>query len=54
MRPRTLEDAIREVVFNDYGLIDYDDMVDDIAEKIRQGFILPILNEHGLPVPNEA
>lgn len=54
MRPQSLEEAIRDVVINDYGLIDYEIMVDEIAEKIRDGFIIPILKEHGLPVPSEV
>lgn len=53
MRLQTLEDVIRDVVINDYGLIDYETMIGEIAEKIRDGFIVPILKEHGLPVPGE-
>lgn len=54
MRPQSLEEVIRDVVINDYGLIDYEVMVGQIAEKIREGFIVPILKEHGLSVPDQA
>ena len=54
MRPLTLEDAIRDVVVIENGLIDREDMVFAIAERIREGFIIPILEKHGLPVPTEV
>ena len=54
MRPLTLEDVIRDVVVVEDGLIDREDMVFAIAERIREGFIIPILEKHGRPVPTEA
>ena len=47
MRPVTLEDAIRDVVVCEYGHVDADGMVEAIAARVREGFIVPILRNRG-------
>lgn len=54
MRPVSIREAIRDVVIGDYGLVDYEDMVDAIDERVRLQFIIPVLRENNLPVPPEV
>ena len=50
MRPMTLEDAIRDVVVCEYGHVDVDEMIEAIANRVRDGFIIPVLHGHGFAV----